>query len=150
MPQQLQEQVTTETVVKPRVREPFKPEPPPVFSEQAAEELNSLIPSMGAEPSSRVQEQITRVEEQYEVAERRAIATTTTETYYDIITPQPKQVLLIAETVDHFVDINQHVTADSPKIFASGTMSITAKGAVRIYVHAVTGTGTLRILVMKR
>ena len=146
----LQHPLPTETVVKPQVKEPFKPEPPPIFSRHVADELDSLIPKMGAEPSSRIPVKPIAVEEQYEVAERRAIATTTTETYYDIITPEPKQILLIAETVDHYVDFNRHITSDSPKIFASGTLSITAKGAVRIYVQAVSATGTLRILVMKR
>lgn len=105
---------------------------------------------MGAQPSSRIPEKVVKVEEQYEVAERRAIATSTTPVYYDIITVDPKQILLIAEGDDHLVDFNQAITADSPKIFASGTLSITAKGAVRIYAQTITTTGTLRILVMKR
>lgn len=148
--QELQRPLPTETVVKPQVKEPFKPEPSPIFSRRVADELDSMIPSMGAEPSSRIVVKPIAVEEQYEVAERRALSTTTTESYYDIITPEPKQILLIAETVDHFVDFNRHITADSPKVFASGTLSITAKGAVRIYTLTVGATGILRILVMKR
>lgn len=42
--QELQRPVPTETIVKPFVKEPFKPEPIPVFSQKIADELNELIP----------------------------------------------------------------------------------------------------------
>jgi hypothetical protein len=42
--QELQRPLPTETIVKPQVKEPFKPEPPPIFSQKIADELNSLIP----------------------------------------------------------------------------------------------------------
>ena len=43
--QELQHPLPTETVVKPQVKEPFKPEPLPIFSQKIADELNSIIPA---------------------------------------------------------------------------------------------------------
>jgi hypothetical protein len=42
--EELQRPLPTETIVKPQVKEPFKPEPVLVFSQKVADELNSVIP----------------------------------------------------------------------------------------------------------
>jgi hypothetical protein len=147
--QDLQRPVTTRARIEPPVKEPFKPESPELLSQELAKIADGMIPSMGAEPASLIKPKPTLVEEQYQPSERRALDTSTTETHYDLLTPDPKQILLIAETQDHFVDFNRSITDDSPKIFASGSLSMTGKGIVRIYTKTVTGTGTLRILVFK-
>ena len=129
---------------------PFEPEPLPEITPTMADYLESVTPGMGATPPPAIPIEPVAVEEQYQVSERRALSTSTTPIYYDILTPGPKQILLIAETNDHLVDFNQQITADSPKIFASGSLSFTAKGLTRIWAQTVTATGTLRILVFKR
>jgi hypothetical protein len=139
----------TEQVQKP-VKAPFIPERIPIFDKTIADFLTEVIPGMGATPPPPVTAIPVAVEEQYEVAERKAVSTSTTPVYYDVLTVDPKQILLIAETQDHFVEFNSQISADSPKIFASGSMSLTAKGITRIWMQAVTGTGTIRILVFKR
>ena len=135
----------------PLPKPPFSREGTPFLCESTVEELEEIIPTMGAQGPNPLTSPIpVRVEEQNEVNERRALATSTTPIYYDLITTDPKNILLLAETQDHLVDFNQQITSDSPKIFASGNLSVPGKGITRIWVQAVTGTGTLRILVFKR
>ena len=92
-----------------------------------------------------------RVEEQYEVNERYALATTTTPAYYDVKTTEPKEILLVADGADHYVDFNQQISADSPKIFSNTALTIKTRGTIRIWAQTVSASsGTLRILVFKR
>lgn len=145
----LQRQIPTPIVTyeKPFPQIPFEPEPMPITSRNVETELAQIFPSP-AKPELRPPEPMA-VEEQYEPAERAALSTSTTEKSYEIITPNPKQILLIAEDQDHLVDFNRPTDASSPKIFSSGSLSMTAKGVRRIFAKTVTGTGTLRILVFK-
>jgi hypothetical protein len=92
-----------------------------------------------------------RVEEQYEIHERHAMAfTNTAPTYWDIVTVDPKQYLLIADGADLYFDLNSQISSDSPKIFSGGSFTGTAKGTTRVWVQGVSTTGTLRIVVFKR
>lgn len=87
------------------------------------------------------------LEEQYEPTERHVIETSTTEEYYDITTPDPKQILLIAETEDHLIEFDHAIDANSTKIFAKGALAMTGKGVRRIHTKTVSGTGKLYIRV---
>ena len=122
---------------------------------ETADLLDEVIPPMGAPgPQNRPGAPIIRdpvaVEEQYAPAERRTFPTTTTPAYYDIVTQNPKIILIIAKTVDHFVDFNQQITSDSPTVFASATMTITSRNVTRIWYQAVTGTGIIQFLIFSR
>ncbi len=130
-------------------RYPFEPEPVLLHRDQTAQELQEIIPGPIAAPFPTLAEAPQRVEEQYEVAERFAMSTSTTEKHYDINTRAPKQILLIAETVDHLIDWNRPIDSNSPKIFSSGSLSQTGKGVRRIYAKTTSGTGTLYIVVFK-
>jgi hypothetical protein len=135
----------------PLPQDPFTREGIPLFPSNLADELEEIIPTMGAQGPNPLTSPIpVRVEEQNEVNERHAIPTTTTPTYYDLVTTDPKDILLLAESQDHLVDFNQQITTDSPKIFASGNLKVPGKGITRIWAQTVTSTGTLRILVFKR
>jgi 6-phosphogluconolactonase (cycloisomerase 2 family) len=90
------------------------------------------------------------VEEQYEPAEAKTLATSTTETHYDIVTPDPKAILLMALDQDHIVEFNRPTDTDSTPIKADGSLTITGKGIRQIYAKTVTGTGRLHIRVWKR
>jgi negative regulator of sigma E activity len=147
----LQQQVPTPIVVTQAPRGPFE-ENSPIFSLATAELLNDTIPPMGvsqpasiAPPSPPV-----NVEEQYEYTERRAFTTSTTPQYYDLQTANPKEILLIAETDDHFVEFNRQIDGDSPKIFASGSLSLTGKAISRVWFQAANSAGKLYIIVFKR
>lgn len=139
-----------ETTTKPY--RPFQQEQTPFSLESTAELLEEIIPTMGAqEPNPLTSEKPIRVEEQYEVNERYAMATATTPDFYDIKTTGPKQILLIADGADHYVDFNQQISGDSPKIFNGGSLTTTAKGVTRIWASTVSASSsTLRILVFKR
>jgi hypothetical protein len=141
--QAFQRQVTTETVKATLPPALFK-QKTPIFPSSLAELLNDTPPTIAPPPPP------TPVEEQYEYTERRAFATTTTPAYYDLQTQDPKELLVIAETVDHFVEFNRQIDADSPKIFASGSLSLTAKGITRVWYQAANLVGTIYILVFKR
>jgi len=131
---------------------PFQKEQPPFSLESRADELDEIIPAMGIqEPVPLTSEKPIRVEEQYEVTERQALATTPTADFYDLVTTDAKEILLIADGADHFVDFNQQPTANSPKIFSGGSLAIPGKGISRIWAQTVTAANsTLRILVFKR
>jgi hypothetical protein len=73
------------------------------------------------------------------------LVTSTTQTFYDIKTADPKQILLIAESQDHLVEFDRSVDDLSTKIFASGSLAMTGKGVKRIYTKTTTGTGKLYI-----
>jgi len=141
--------VTSKT---PGKKAPFTQDTTLLFSSALAEELEENIPTMGAQgPQPNTSEKPIRVEEQYEVNERKALATTTTPYYYDVITTGPKEILLVADGADHYVDFNDQITSDSPKIFNGGSLSITSKGVTRIWVQTVSASSsTLRVLVFKR
>lgn len=131
---------------------PFQQEKPPISSESIADELEEIIPTMGAQgPIPLTSEKPIRVEEQYEVNERYALTTGQTPVYYDVNTTEPKQILLIADGADHYVDFNQQISSDSPKVFSDGSLTITSKGVIRIWAQTVSAaSSTLRILVFKR
>lgn len=87
------------------------------------------------------------VEEQYQLAERKALAVTTTENDYPITSDEPKVVTLIADGCDMQVD-KVSITADSPKLIDRASLSMTLNGeATTIYAKAVSGSGTLYIMV---
>jgi hypothetical protein len=135
----------------PKQRDPFSADTTPLFPASLADELEEIIPTMGAQvPNSLTSPEPIRVEEQNEVNERHAMPTSTTQTYYDLVTSNPKEILLIAEGADTLVDVNQQVTSDSPKIFANGNLTLPGKRVQRIWAQTVAGTGTLRILVFQR
>lgn len=149
--QELQRAKPTPVLVKPPIKEPFKPEPPDLQSSKHADQLSKIIPSMGAElpvpyppPPAPL-----RVEEQYEPSERAALASTTTDQTYKIQTADPKQFLLVAETQDHIVEFNRVTDSDSLKIFAKGSLAMTGKGITEIHYKTATGTGTLYLRVWK-
>ena len=89
------------------------------------------------------------VEEQYQLQERKALSVDTGGQSYAIVTSEPKVVTLIADGADMQVDI-QAISADSPKLVDGASLSFTLKGAATtIYAKAVTGSGTLYIMVFK-
>jgi len=89
------------------------------------------------------------VEEQYQLQERKALSVDTGGQSYTITTSEPKVVTLIADGTDMQVDI-QAITSDSPKLVDGASLSFTLKGAATtIYAKAVTGSGTLYIMVFK-
>ena len=140
-----------ETSTKPY--RPFQPQQTPFLPDSIVEDLEENIATMGAQGPKDYTPGPTpiRVEEQYEVNERYALATSTTPAYYDIKTTEPKEILLVADGADHYVDFNMQITSDSPKIFNGGSLSITSKGVIRIWAQTVTAANsTLRILVFKR
>jgi len=145
----LQRAYPTKAVVKPPIREPFKPEAPDLFSSKTAQELVNIIPTMGAEVPIPVPGKPAplAVEEQYEPSERAALPSTTTDQTYKIQTADPKQILIIAETQDHIIEFNRVTDADSTKIFAKGSLAMTGKGVTEIHYKTTTGTGTLYIRV---
>lgn len=92
---------------------------------------------------------VTKVEEQYELVERKALAVTTGGQNYPITTSEPKVVTLIVDGCDMQLD-NQAITADSPKLTDGVSLSMTLKGeATTIYAKAVSDSGTLYIMVFK-
>jgi len=141
-----------ETSTKPY--KPFQPQPTPFLPESTVETLEENIATMGAQGPKDYTPGPTpvRVEEQYEVNERYALATNnTTPVYYDVKTTESKEILLVADGADHYVDFNMQISSDSPKIFNGGSLSITSKGVIRIWAQTVSAaTSTLRILVFKR
>jgi len=147
--QKLQRQLPGLVVEPPQILPPFTRPAEPLSDPKHVAVLETLLPAPVAVPFPTPAPPPTRVEEQYEPSERKSISTSTTDIYYDIITANPKQILIIAETQDHLVDFNQPTTTDSPKVFSSGSLSMTGKGIRRIYAKTTTGTGTLRILVFK-
>lgn len=87
-------------------------------------------------------------EEQYEWAERKALAVDTGGQSHTISVDSPKVAVLIVDGADMQVD-TQTITADSPKLVSGATFSFTLKGAATtIYGKAVSGSGTLYIVVM--
>jgi hypothetical protein len=151
----LQQELALLTADPPFIPDPFRTDLFPRLeeewgTEQQAQAVDALIPAPASITPPPPQVLPTPVEEQYVISERQAIGTSTTMNWYDIITPEPKQILLIAESNDHFVDFNTPISTNSPKIFASGSLSMTGKGVKRIYIQTVTGTGTLRIVVWSR
>jgi hypothetical protein len=142
--------MATTTTTKPY--QPFQPEPIPFSLSSIADQLQEIIPTMGAQgPTPLTSEKPIRVEEQYEVNERYALPTSLTPSYYDVKTTEPKTILLVADGADQYVDFNQQISTDSPKIFNGGSLSTTSKGVVRIWAQTVTAAAsTLRILVLKR
>jgi len=143
----------TEASKPPILKPPFTADSTPLFPASLADELEEIIPTMGAQgPTPLTSEKPIRVEEQYEVNERRALATNnTTPVYYDVITTEPKEILLVADGADHFVDFNDQISSDSPKIFSGGSLTITSKGVIRIWAQTVSApSSVLRILVFKR
>jgi len=134
-------------VVTRPVTQPFQGERPERLSSQEADYLVAIIPRMGAEPAPARKPKPVEVEEQYEPSERAVLNTTTTDQTYKLQTNNPKQILLIAETQDHYVEFNVPTDGSSTKIFAKGSLSMTGKGVTEIHAKTVTGTGTLYIRV---
>ena len=129
----------------------FPPNSSPPFSPERAAELSEVIPVMGnEEPIPYTSEKPIRVEEQYELNERKALAITTTPIYYDILTEGPKRILAVADGADMYIEFNRQIDGDSQKIFNGSSLSITSKGITRIWAQAVIGTGTLRLTIFKR
>jgi len=90
---------------------------------------------------------LTSVEEQYSLAERKALSVNVVGQSHTIVTVNPKVVCLIADGCDIYVD-TAAIGADSPKLLNSGSISFTLKGATTtIYAKAVSGSGTLYITV---
>ena len=86
-------------------------------------------------------------EEQYELKERKALAVTTGGESHAITTDEPKVVALISDGADIQVDTTT-ISADSPKIKDGASFSFTLAGqATTIYAKAVSGSGTLYIVV---
>lgn len=141
----LQRPLPHKAVVTKPITQPFQLERPELETAKTAEELIDIIPRMGAEPAPPRKPKPVEVEEQYEPSERAVLSTTTTDQTYRIQTSNPKQILLIAETQDHFVEFNIPTDASSTKIFAKGSLSMTGKGITEIHAKTVTGTGTLYI-----
>ena len=132
---------------------PFTPEREPLLSPLVIGTLEENISKMGAQgPRDRTGGQTpVRVEEQYELDERRALSfTNTAPSYYDLITSEPKQVLLIADGADVYFDLNRQISSDSPKIFNGGSFTATARNTTRIWFQGVSTSGTLRLVVFKR
>ena len=89
-------------------------------------------------------------EEQYELKERKALAVTTGGESYAITSSEPKVATLIADGCDMQVDTTT-ISADSPKLKDGFSMSLTLAGkATTIYAKAVSGSGTLYIVVFTR
>ena len=87
------------------------------------------------------------MEEQYELVERKALAVTTGGESYAITSEEPKVATLIVDGCDMYVD-TETISADSPKLVDGSSMSFTLKGlATTIYAKAVSGSGTLYIVV---
>jgi hypothetical protein len=151
MPQRkLQKPVPTPIVTyeKPFPERPFQPEPIPIATRQVEAELRQITPTRPA-PTIRPPEP-TAVEEQYEPSERYTLSTTTTDTYYDIIEPNPKAILIMAYDQDHYVELNRPTDENSTLLKADGSLTITGKGTRRIYAKTTTGTGRLHIRIFKR
>ena len=133
---------------------PFQPQSTPFLAESTVKTLEENIDKMGAQGPKDYTPGPTpiRVEEQYEVNERKALTTNnTTPVYYDVITTDSKEILLVADGADHYVDFNDQISSDSPKIFNGGSLSITSKGVIRIWAQTVSAANsTIRILVLKR
>jgi len=127
------------------VEEPFKPRPPPLFSSEHARDLDLVIPQPWPIPPPLLPPKPTLVEEQYAPTERFVMSTTTTEGHYDIKTAEPKQILLIAETEDHMIELDHTIDDHSTKIFAKGSLAMTGKGVRRIHAKTTSGTGKLYI-----
>ena len=134
---------------------PFQPQQTPFLPESTVEELEDNVWKMGN--MSKPQDYTdgpnpVRVEEVYEVQERYAMATNkTTPVYWDLQTNNPKEIILQADGADHFVDFNQQITTDSPKVFSGQSLTVKTRGTIRIWAQTVSAsTGTLRILVFKR
>ena len=146
---ELQRPLPTKAVVTPPITEPFRPETPDLFSSQIANQLQKIIPPMGALLPPAVTVKPLAVEEQYEPSERAALASTTTDQTYKIATRDPKQILIIAETQDHFIEFNRVTDGDSTKIFAKGSLAMTGKGITEIHYKTSTATGVLYLRVWK-
>lgn len=147
---QLQKPIPTPIVTyeKPFPQYPFEPEPTPIQTLQEEAELSKIFPPP-PKPPIRPPEP-TPVEEQYEPSERITLATTTTEQYYDIATPEPKAILIMAYDQDHYVEFNRPTDDNSTLIKADGSLTLTGKGIRRIYTKTALGTGRLHIRVWKR
>lgn len=90
-----------------------------------------------------------RVEEQYQLRERKALAVDTSGQKYEVTTAKPKVVTLIVDGADMQVD-TAAIGADSPKFIDGSSLSMTLKGAITtIYAKAVSGSGTLYIMVYR-
>jgi hypothetical protein len=132
---------------------PFQQDQNPTTPYVRVDDLEENIQTMGAQGPQDYTGQPTpiRVEEQYEINERHAMSTSTTPTYYDIVTTGPKEILVVADGADHYVDFNQQISSDSPKVFNGGSISITSKGVTRVWAQTVSAANsTLRITVFKR
>lgn len=129
------------------VEEPFKPTPEPLFTPEQARYLDEVIPQPFPLPAPRIPVKPTPVEEQYELTERFAMVTSTTEKGYKLMTAEPKQILLQAEDNDHLVEFNRVTDENSTKIVAGGNLTLVGKGVKEIRAKTTTGTGKLRIRV---
>jgi len=129
------------------VEQPFLPPPEPLFTPKQASYLNEVIPEPWPLPPPRIPPKPTIVEEQYAPTERMVLITSTTQTFYDIKTAEPKQILLIAEDQDHLIEFNRSIDENSTKIFAKGSLAMTGKGVNRIYAKCVSGSGKIYIRV---
>jgi len=133
---------------KPFPQYPFEPEPIPILSQHEEALLSQVYPPRPVPPLRPPEP--TPVEEQYEPAERVTLSTSTTEVFYDIITPEPKAILIMAYDADHYVEFNRPTDDNSTILKADGSLTITGKGIRRIYTKTTTGTGRLHIRVWKR
>ena len=89
------------------------------------------------------------VEEQYQLVEREALAIDTDGDSYAIVATSPKVACIIVKGCAMNVDIAA-ISADSPEFVDGGTFSFTLDGvATTIYAKAVSGSGTLFIMVFK-
>ncbi len=150
MPQQkLQKPIPTPILYeKPYPEYPFQPEPTPIAPRQVEADLALIMPPRPVPPLRPPEPMM--VEEQYEPSERFTLSTSTTENYYEIATPQPKAILLMAYDNDHIVEFNRPTDDNSTIIRADGSLTLTGKGVRRIYAKTLTGTGRLHIRVWKR
>ena len=134
---------------------PLQPQTTPFLPSSMVEELEDNIWKMGNmnKPQDYTDGATpVRIEEVYQVQERYAMPTNkTTPVYWDLQTNNPVEIQLQADGADHFVDFNQQITSDSPKVFSGTTLIYKTRGTIRIWAQTVSAsTGTLRILVFKR
>jgi len=134
---------------------PFQPQHTPFLPDSVVEELEDNIWKMGnmSKPKDYTDGPTpVRIEEVYDVQERYSLTTNkTTPVYWDLQTNDPKEITVQADGADHYVDFNQQITSDSPKVFSNTSLTIKTRGTIRIWAQTVSASsGTLRILVFKR